>query len=436
MVKVMDELSDYEKLRQSKISRNARRLKELGLDKGNENSPLHANKKSNKRRTVKKDVPNESSPVPILNTRRSTRKRKQVSYSSPSNEDWNDKVQLVSDDEEEDTDFENGIGQMEDSDSEPEFDTPRKIRKVSSRSYNNSSSQKGSAQDHEHVIQRTVDPTDTSGPGGISFDRAKTGRSTCRKCRESIEKQAPRVGMQAWISGRQAVTWQCVECFLTNFICVYEVSGRSRCKLSGENFAKGELKVGVRSHSATSFYKIEQYVDGSGSSAFEQVIGWVLSRWRAIMHLSPDQIARVNSTILQIEHMEGSEDFKLVDRAKFESLFSCISSQFLKAPVALNAPDICDMKRKEENHKVMPIEGPPKKDDHNLSVISLSSKVKQPKLGVKVGAKGKVEWKFAGHTCKGHLKPARETKTHCFATTHKGNEKTLAKGKLYWSLVG
>lgn len=45
---------------------------------------------------------------------------------------------------------------------------------------------------------------------------------------------------------------------------------------------------------------------------------------------------------------------------------------------------------------------------------------------------GKVAWKWGAHTCYGKLIKSRETKTHCYATTHKGNVKTLAKGKDYW----
>ena len=31
--------------------------------------------------------------------------------------------------------------------------------------------------------------------------------------------------------------------------------------------------------------------------------------------------------------------------------------------------------------------------------------------------------------------PGQETKSHCYARTHKGNTKTLAKGKDYWWMI-
>ena len=56
----------------------------------------------------------------------------------------------------------------------------------------------------------------------------------------------------------------------------------------------------------------------------------------------------------------------------------------------------------------------------------------QPKLGEKTMSKGNVAWRFGGHLCFGVLIATRETKTHCYARTHKGNIKTLTKGKDYW----
>ena len=52
----------------------------------------------------------------------------------------------------------------------------------------------------------------------------------------------------------------------------------------------------------------------------------------------------------------------------------------------------------------------------------------QPAKGAVTRSKGKVCWRFAGHLCYGTLLPAHETKTHCYARTHKGNTKTLTKG--------
>ena len=64
--------------------------------------------------------------------------------------------------------------------------------------------------------------------------------------------------------------------------------------------------------------------------------------------------------------------------------------------------------------------------------VENSSSKEQPKVGMKTLTKGNVAWKFGGHICFGILIASRETKTHCYARTHKGNIKTLTKGKDYW----
>jgi hypothetical protein len=38
----------------------------------------------------------------------------------------------------------------------------------------------------------------------IKIEKAKTGRSSCRKCRENIDQDTMRVGMKAWIMGRNS----------------------------------------------------------------------------------------------------------------------------------------------------------------------------------------------------------------------------------------
>ena len=68
----------------------------------------------------------------------------------------------------------------------------------------------------------------------LTVENAKTGRSRCRKCMVQLEKGEARVGMKAWIMGRNAVTWQHVHCFLQNITVGVATNSRSRCKFSGE----------------------------------------------------------------------------------------------------------------------------------------------------------------------------------------------------------
>ena len=47
----------------------------------------------------------------------------------------------------------------------------------------------------------------------IIYEGAKTSRSKCRKCMQQLQKGEKRVGMKAWIMGRNSVTWQHPICF-------------------------------------------------------------------------------------------------------------------------------------------------------------------------------------------------------------------------------
>ncbi|KAK9868093.1 hypothetical protein WJX84_011731 [Apatococcus fuscideae] len=79
----------------------------------------------------------------------------------------------------------------------------------------------------------------------LVFDKAKSGRSTCRATGEKIEKDEFRVGMEAWISGRMSTTWQKPVPFLE--AChVEECAGRSSNygtdKAKNHKFKRGQVR--------------------------------------------------------------------------------------------------------------------------------------------------------------------------------------------------
>ena len=59
--------------------------------------------------------------------------------------------------------------------------------------------------------------------------------------------------MYAWILGRNAITWQKPQCFVDNLIVAKEATGRIVCKKTNKKIEKGALKLGFRSHTATSW---------------------------------------------------------------------------------------------------------------------------------------------------------------------------------------
>ena len=85
-------------------------------------------------------------------------------------------------------------------------------------------------------------------------------------------------------------------------------------------------------------------------------------------------------------------------------------------------------KKKEKNLKNQDKEKGKKQSAQANSCISGN----QPPKGTVSRVSGRVEWRWASLVCSGTLIASRETSTHCYARTRKGNIKTLTKGKSYW----
>jgi hypothetical protein len=81
----------------------------------------------------------------------------------------------------------------------------------------------------------------------IVFERAKSGRSRCKRCDENIEGGAWRCGLNNFVHGRVIRVWQHPHCFLDGLeICVHE-KGAGKCKQMKEKLERGALKLVVRS---------------------------------------------------------------------------------------------------------------------------------------------------------------------------------------------
>ena len=256
--------------------------------------------------------------------------------------------------------------------------------------------------------QKTDNATKVDSIGGLTMEHAKSGRSTCRKCDETIAKDAPRVGMEAWISGRKATTWQCVNCALSNISVGYEKTGRSKDSIAGSTIDKGVVKFDVHSHTASRHFTMDTIQD-----VLVAVLAWVPSSKKS------DLI-----DLLSLDAMDGNEDLKKEDREKVESMLSK-----LEAPSVSERGSIADKEdqAKDDDMKTSSSDGSP-----DASALKSDGK---PKVGQVAHQEGEVEWKFAGGKYKGNLLPNKETEEKCFAETHTGNVKTLNKDKKNWKVI-
>ena len=228
----------------------------------------------------------------------------------------------------------------------------------------------------------------------IVVEAAKTSRSKCRGCFEMLEQGELRVGMESWMVGRQVMVWQHPRCFWKGLALTAEPTGRGKCKASKANFAAGEMRLSAQAHTTTSHFKL--------SCAHAAVL------------------QRVQSADMKACDVSAIEGFKSLGEDEKSILLGSSTSPRAPVPIVDPTPEAEETLR----------------SDDLLKTETEGEETKQPPKGSVKKAKGKVCWRFAGHLCYGSLLPGQETKTHCYARTHKGNTKTLTKGGASWWLVG
>lgn len=371
-------LSAYELEREKTIAANNAVLKSLGLDK-----PILASKQPKKALLQKRrrdDDPDYA--VPKRTTRVSNRKAAKDSNGS------------------DDDDDEDGDGDGKDEDDEYE-DIPRPVK----------ASRKGTtrASPAAATVKLDVEP---SGPEGscIVVEAAKTGRSKCRKCLEMLPAGAPRVGMETWMVGRQVMTWQHPECFVSALKITTEATGRGKCKQTKQAFAAGERRLSASAHITTNHVKLSAAVsllrpvfsalgeDANGrQAAFDGIVGL-----GELEGEDREVLAQVLTTGEPAAARAASADDAQDDALEVEPTPN--TALALAADVTKPAPSTEEMRQ-------------------------------QPPKGQVSKAKGKVCWRFAGALCFGSLLAAQETTERCFARTHKGNTKTLTKGSASWWML-
>eukprot|EP00467_Chlorarachnion_reptans_P023411 CAMPEP_0114516930 /NCGR_PEP_ID=MMETSP0109-20121206/17610_1 /TAXON_ID=29199 /ORGANISM="Chlorarachnion reptans, Strain CCCM449" /LENGTH=336 /DNA_ID=CAMNT_0001697391 /DNA_START=128 /DNA_END=1138 /DNA_ORIENTATION=+ len=248
----------------------------------------------------------------------------------------------------------------------------------------------------------------------VKVELAKTGRSKCRKCLEQIGKGEIRVGMTAWIMGRQSITWQHPACFFANVSFTRETSGRSKCKLTNARFARGEARFTCRSHTAAINLKLAVL-----SICLQNIISVVGKAGKLVN----DKRGIIGPT-----QWEGYDTLEESEKVQ-------VSLQWKNAT---SSPIECKKKEKGENGdkqiKDDKCESEEESEgDQNYTLVD--GEKKQPVRGQKVKAIGRVAWKWGNHVCFGSLLPVKEENEKCYARTHKGNIKSLKKGGSYWWIV-
>ena len=366
-------ISAYEQARLKNIAKNNIELKRLGLDAIQTLLPKQRGSQKRKKKSMKR----KQFVTKSLPTRTSSRNKQKpkVNYTE---------ITIIGDHADSDYDSEDsdaGRSESSDDDDDDDDDDYETLPPPSKKAKHNTSI----------IVSTTAKKL-------LTVEKAKTGRSSCRLCREIIIKDTPRVGMMSWIVGRNAVTWQHPSCFLSQLCVAAASNSKTKCKVTSVPFVKNQVKVGCKSHSTTSWVSLD---------ALPTLLTPVLK-------IIGDE-ATLPSTL------QGMDTLNQVQQHALQATIMHTRELYFEEK---------DQKQISTTESQSPTSNKAKK-----RVVLLGDISTQPKIGVKSNAKGPVSWKFGAYLCHGKLIASKETKTHCYARTHKGNVKTLKKGGTYWWMV-
>jgi hypothetical protein len=336
-----NDLSEYEILRLQNIKRNEIYLTNLGLKKSTEEI-RRQHKTQQKRKRRQRPTKRQQGVRVTLSLRKSNRLK-----NIPVKNYKEDILRIIKDDDLSDSDYDDV------SDFGEEIPYPIKRRKRERKATVGVKSTVA-------ATKKIVDASATIiNEDILKIERAKTGRSRCRKCLETIEKNELRVGMKAWIMGRNSVTWQHQKCFISNIKIDIASNSRTKCKVSKLPFGVGNLRIGLRSHTATSWVTLEC----------------------AKRILAP--LAKIISLKI-IKKLDGFHDkLSKPQQDEITKMFNDVKNNMDKDEKSVDFSLSANSKTmKEEKKKLKDTNG---KDSQA-----------QPKKGMKTLTKGNVAWKFGG----------------------------------------
>lgn len=87
----------------------------------------------------------------------------------------------------------------------------------------------------------------------VHVERAKSDKSSCKKCQKKIKFGELRAGVDCWMGGRTVKAWLHMSCMAECFK-FGRCKAKSKCKLSGEAMVKGEARLELaREYTGISF---------------------------------------------------------------------------------------------------------------------------------------------------------------------------------------
>ena len=90
----------------------------------------------------------------------------------------------------------------------------------------------------------------------VKVEKAKSDKSSCKKCQKKIGFGELRAGIDCWMGGRTVTAWLHMKCMAECFK-FDRCKGKGKCKLSAETMEKGEARLELAREYTGIFFKLK-----------------------------------------------------------------------------------------------------------------------------------------------------------------------------------
>ena len=90
----------------------------------------------------------------------------------------------------------------------------------------------------------------------VKVEKAKSDKSSCKKCQKKISFDELRAGVDCWMGGRTVTAWLHMKC-MSECFKFDRCKGKGKCKLSGDTMERGEARLELAREYTGIFFKLK-----------------------------------------------------------------------------------------------------------------------------------------------------------------------------------